>query len=78
MEWRVNITNCIEDQWPLVLFHRHVPVKEDKLSKAFKPLAAKAYPKAWLILDGFQEPLILHHIYDLLHGRIDAISNEVE
>ena len=34
--------------------------------------------KVWLILDGFQEPLLLHHVFDLLRSRIDAISTEVE
>ena len=33
--------------------------------------------KVWLIPDGFQEPLLHHHVFDLLRSRIDAISNEV-
>ena len=34
--------------------------------------------KVWPILDGFQGPLLLHHAFDLLHGRIDVTSSEVE
>ena len=40
----VNGTNCIEDQWSLVLCYPYMPAEEDKLSKTFKSLEAKAHP----------------------------------